>query len=105
MAASVYFPLSPLRGRDQRHDGDLISNRDMKRRMILLRRAQKATRLLLADGWTVWFAVYAIEADHPDVETQADAEARFAILGLPRCWAVLFGCKNVVKEEGGWLSL
>ena len=96
---SIYFALSPLDERHQLDEGDVVDERDVHRLYVLHRRAAKATPLLLADGWTVWFTEAGLEADHPDVGTRVEAEARLIGLGIPVAWVEVLG--TVTDAEDG----
>lgn len=87
---TVLLPLTPAREEHQLEYGDVVGVRDVRRLAALHRRAARATPLLLADGWDVWFVGAGLEADHPDVATREEAEGRLAVLGIPLGWVEVF---------------
>ena len=83
MTVQRYFPLKPFPMRLQFED-DLVTEQDLRRLYVLRRRAFRATPILQADGWDVWFTGHGLTAEHPDLTTRAEAEARLSQLGLGR---------------------
>ena len=82
MSVTVFIPLRPFSDRLALVEGGSASRRKLLRHVALYHKAAEFVPVLERDGWGVWFDGVSVAADHPDVGTRADAEARLTALGI-----------------------